>query len=97
MLFWITRLKAQFLLFVVGYEVPNPVLQSESKRAFEAVSSSTCALAAMRHTKTTIRDLPFWKRYPFEHEREFRIIYESREKVKTIDIPISPSSVPGHH
>jgi hypothetical protein len=33
------------------------------------------------------------KRYPFEHEREFRIIYESREKVKNIDIPIPLSCI----
>ncbi len=50
-------------------------------------------LAEMRRTRLAIRDLPFWKRYPFEHEREFRIIYESREKVKTIDIPIPLSSI----
>jgi len=50
-------------------------------------------LAAMRRTRLAIRDLPFWKRYPFEHEREFRIIYESREKVKSIDIPIPLSCI----
>ena len=41
-------------------------------------------LAAMRRTKLAVRDLPFWKRYPFEHEREFRIIYESRERSRAI-------------
>ena len=50
-------------------------------------------LAAMRRTRLAIRDLPFWKRYPFEHEREFRIIYESREKMKSIDIPIPLSCI----
>lgn len=50
-------------------------------------------LTAMRRTRLTIRDLPFWKRYPFEHEKEFRIIYESREKVKSIDIPIPLSCI----
>jgi hypothetical protein len=50
-------------------------------------------LAAMRHMKLATRDLPFWKRYPFEHEREFRMIYESREKVKSIDIPIPLSCI----
>ena len=40
-------------------------------------------LAAMRRTRLAIRDLPFWERYPFEHEREFRIIYESHEMVKS--------------
>jgi hypothetical protein len=50
-------------------------------------------LAAMRRTKLSIRDLPFWKRCPFEQESEFRIIYESREKVKSIDIPIPLSCI----
>src|SRR5438477_5453879 len=49
--------------------------------------------AAMRSTRLASRDVPFWKRYPFEHEREFRIIYESHEKVKSIDIPIPSSCI----
>jgi len=50
-------------------------------------------LAAMRRMKLATRDLPFLKRYPFEHESEFRIIYESREKLRTIDIPIPLSCI----
>jgi hypothetical protein len=39
-------------------------------------------------------DLPFLKRYPFEHEHEFRLLYESRTKrLPTIDIPIPLSCI----
>lgn len=50
-------------------------------------------LAEMRSAKLAIRNLPFWKRYPFEHEREFRIIYEPHEKVRSIDIPVPLSCI----
>jgi hypothetical protein len=38
-------------------------------------------------------DLPFLKRYPFEHEKEFRLIYESLEEQTTLDIPIPLSCI----
>lgn len=38
-------------------------------------------------------DLPFLKRYPFEHEKEFRLIYESLEERTTLDIPIPLSCI----
>lgn len=37
--------------------------------------------------KPAVRDLPFLKRYPFEQEKEFRVIFGSREKLRTLDIP----------
>ena len=40
------------------------------------------------------RDLPFLKRYPFEHENEFRLLYETHAKrQQTIDIPIPLSCI----
>jgi hypothetical protein len=40
------------------------------------------------------RALPFLKRYPFEHENEFRLLYESgTTKQQTIDIPIPLSCI----
>jgi hypothetical protein len=50
-------------------------------------------LDEMRRMHLATRDLPFLKRYPFEHESEFRIVFESREKVKSIDIPIPLSCI----
>ena len=41
-----------------------------------------------------IADLPFLKRFAFEHENEFRIIFESREsELQHLDIPISLSCI----
>jgi len=34
------------------------------------------------------RKLPFLKRYPFAHEEEFRLVYQSTKKINSIDIPI---------
>jgi len=38
-------------------------------------------------------DLPFLKRWPYRPEKEFRLIYECREKKKSLDIPIPLSCV----
>ncbi len=38
--------------------------------------------------KPAISDLPFLKRFPFEQENEFRVIFGSREKLSSLDIPI---------
>ena len=38
--------------------------------------------------------MPFLKRYPFEHEDEFRLIYESEtDELPKLDIPIPLSCV----
>ncbi len=41
-----------------------------------------------------VESLPFLKRYPFEHEDEFRMIYESKsEAMEKLDIPIPLSAI----
>jgi len=50
-------------------------------------------LPEMRHRKLATQDLPFLKRYPFEHEIEYRILLESSENLKACDIPISLSCI----
>jgi Protein of unknown function (DUF2971) len=47
----------------------------------------------MERMNLTTRELPFLKRYPFEHENEFRIIYESNRKRPSFDIPIPLSCI----
>ncbi|HWX56595.1 MAG TPA: DUF2971 domain-containing protein [Verrucomicrobiae bacterium] len=50
-------------------------------------------LAEMRRMKLATRDLPFLKRYPFEQENEFRIVFESRDKVSSVHVPIPLSCI----
>jgi hypothetical protein len=51
-------------------------------------------LPEMRKKTPVIRDLPFLKRYAFEQEDEFRIVYESKtEKNPTLDIAIPLSCI----
>ena len=48
----------------------------------------------IRNKHLATEDLPFLKRYPFQHEKEFRIIYESRTvKASTLDIAVPLSSI----
>ena len=47
-------------------------------------------LRDMRSAAPRIRDLPFLKRWAFQHESEFRLIYESEtKKLPCLDLPIS--------
>jgi hypothetical protein len=42
----------------------------------------------------SVKDLPFLKRYAFEHECEYRIVYESdSKKMRKLDIPIPLSCI----
>jgi hypothetical protein len=50
-------------------------------------------LKEIRSKRPSLHELPFLKRYPFEDEREFRIIYESSAKESPLDIPISLSCI----
>ncbi len=50
-------------------------------------------LKEIRSKKPSLQQLPFLKRFPFEDEREFRIIYESSAKESHLDIPISLSCI----
>jgi hypothetical protein len=43
--------------------------------------------------KLKARDLPFLKRYPFEHEEEFRIVFESSRRLASLDIPVPLSCI----
>jgi hypothetical protein len=51
-------------------------------------------LAEIREKKLATKELPFLKRYAFEHEAEFRVIYESAvNKISTLDVPIPLSCI----
>jgi hypothetical protein len=51
-------------------------------------------LGEIRKKKLKNDELPFLKRYPYEDEREFRVIYESKaSKVPLLDIPIPLSCI----
>lgn len=51
-------------------------------------------LPQMRKRKPTIQELPFLKRFAFEHEDELRMIYESRtEAISKLDIAIPLSCI----
>jgi hypothetical protein len=45
-------------------------------------------LNEIRNKKLKTNELPFLKRYAYQDEREFRIIYESKAQIKAKDIPI---------
>ena len=45
-------------------------------------------LSEIGKMKLDARQLPFLKRYPFGHEDEFRIVFQSRKKLKSVDIAI---------
>jgi hypothetical protein len=47
-----------------------------------------------RNGRNSVEDLPFLKRYPFQDEKEYRMIWESAENGKTAyDVPIGLSCV----
>ena len=51
-------------------------------------------MTEIRDEKLELEDLPFRKRYAFQDENEFRLIYEScDEKIDHLDIPIPLSSI----
>ena len=51
-------------------------------------------LKATKGKRLKVKNLPFTKRYPFQDESEWRIIYESeRDEKSTQDIPITLSSI----
>ncbi len=51
-------------------------------------------LREIRDRQLGTRELPFLKRFPFEHEEEFRLIYESESQTHAkLDIPISLSCI----
>lgn len=51
-------------------------------------------LGEIRGRKITMEELPFLKRHPFEHEDEFRMIYESKtDAVTRLDIAIPLSAI----
>lgn len=51
-------------------------------------------LTQIRARQLQIKDLPFLKRYAFEHECEFRMIYESgADELRKLDIAVPLSSI----
>lgn len=52
------------------------------------------ALKELRENRPTIAQLPFVKRIPYKHEKEFRALWESKsEKVAFLDVPIDIASI----
>lgn len=52
------------------------------------------SLTKIRDRDLTTEDLPFLKRYPFQDEQEFRVVYEStKKKIPKLDIPIPLSCI----
>lgn len=67
-------------------------MQKHSGVRFEKVRYPT--LVDLRRKRPTTKELPFIKRYAFQPEDEFRVIYESKtETHPTLDIPISLSCI----
>ncbi|HEY4930871.1 MAG TPA: hypothetical protein VII23_04800 [Terriglobales bacterium] len=55
---------------------------------------SYLTLAGIRNRQLSIEELPFLKRYAFEHESEFRVIYESNARRESqLDIPVPLSCI----
>jgi hypothetical protein len=50
-------------------------------------------LGEMRNERLTTEELPFVKRYPFEDEREYRIICDSRNECQSLDLTIPLSCI----
>ncbi len=83
---------------VFGAGPSGVCLQFDREKLFSALGKQSglrmrpveyVKLTAIRKRKLLVKDLPFLKRFAFEHEYEFRMIYESKEDdVATLDIPI---------
>lgn len=66
----------------------------ESHAGTRMKSVTYLTLDEIRGKKLKTAELPFLKRHAFEHECEFRMIYESKtRKLRTLDIPIPLSCV----
>ncbi len=50
-------------------------------------------LDEIKNLKPSAKNLPFLKRYPFEQENEFRMILESHEVLKSLDISLPLSCI----
>lgn len=68
----------------------SALLKAVKKHAGVRAGSVTyLTLTKARKETPAVEDLPFLKRYAFQHENEFRMIYESkREHVTNLDIAI---------
>ena len=61
----------------------------EGKRGLRTRKVRYLKLAQIREKTLAIEELPFLKRFAFEHENEFRMIYESQARtISKLDIPI---------
>jgi hypothetical protein len=67
-----------------------------NKRGVRLQAVNYLTLEESRRKNLKSQELPFTKRYPFEDEQEFRIIYESKtENTSTLNIPIPLSCIDG--
>jgi hypothetical protein len=73
----------------------DPLLRAVRKQRGVRLGSVTyLTLSKIRNTKLKTKDLPFLKRFAFEHEKEFRMIYESRTaSVSKLDVAIPLSCI----
>src|SRR5262249_11273369 len=76
------------------FKRPRLLSSLKSQEGLRAHSVQYLTLSEINKRTLAVPDLPFLKRYPYEQENEFRIIYESRtERRSQLDIPISISSI----
>lgn len=67
-------------------------LKQESDLRMEPVNYLT--LREIRDKVPATEELPFLKRYPFQNEQEFRVVYESTKRtIPKLDIPIPLSCI----
>lgn len=65
-----------------------------SQEGLRAQSVRYLTVNEINKKRLAVEDLPFLKRYPYEQENEFRIIFESKmERKSRLDIAISLSSI----
>jgi DUF2971 family protein len=88
---------------VFGAGASGVCLQFDRRKLLKAVTKQSglemgrveyVKLAAIRKRKLLTKELPFLKRFAFEHECEFRIIYASKkDDSQALDIPIPLFSI----
>jgi hypothetical protein len=73
---------------------PDLINAVKNRPGLKAKSVRYLTLPEIRDMRMKTRELPFLKRYPFEQEKEFRIIYESRSKILgNLDVAIPLSCI----
>jgi hypothetical protein len=72
-----------------------PLLEAVSRQAgVRSGPVGYMTLPSIRNSRIAVRDLPFRKRYAFQHEKEFRLLYESADQqLPKLDIAIPLASI----